>query len=107
MTHAFKLAILLGLFSTPALADRIDGNWCSKDGHQLSIMSSAIITPGGANLRGQYTRHEFSYVAPAGEPDAGTQIYLRLLGETAMNFYRLKDGALGEPELWQRCEVTS
>lgn len=109
MTKALKRAALAAglVFSTPVLADQIDGNWCSKDGHQLSIMGSAIITPGGANLRGDYRRHEFSYVAPAGEADAGAQIYLRLRGETAMNFYRLKDGQMGEPELWKRCDVTS
>ena len=35
------------------------------------------------------------------------QIYLKLLSEDFMNFYRLKDGKSGEPELWRRCEVIS
>ena len=107
MAHVFMLAALSLIFATPAWADRIDGDWCAKDGHQLSIMGSAIITPGGANIRGDYGRHDFAYVAPAGDKDSGTQIFLRLQGETAMNFYRLKDGQLGEPELWRRCDVRS
>jgi hypothetical protein len=33
-----------------------------------------IVTPGGKQMRGEYTRHSFSYVVPAGEPGAGETV---------------------------------
>lgn len=103
------LWILAGLavaaIASPALADAIDGHWCSPDGRHLAIMGSAITTPGGAQLEGHYARHNFSYVAPAGEPDAGALIRMQLAGETRV--YVRVDGAGGEPQLWRRCEDVS
>ena len=112
MPHTSNLAAKLSAvfmlaFTTPAFADRIDGEWCSRDGHQLTIKGPEITTPLGVTLQGNYGRHDFAYVAPAGDAEAGTQMYLRLLGETAMDFYRVRDGQLGEPEPWRRCELKS
>ncbi len=107
MLRKITLAVLFMLTATPAFADRIDGEWCSKDGHQLSIKGPEITTPLGVTLQGNYGRHDFAYIAPTGDAEAGTQIYLRLLGETAMDFYRVKDGQLAAPEPWRRCELKS
>jgi len=93
------LAALAALFSGPALADAIDGDWCHADGRRLSISGPDIVTPGGARLKGDYDRHHFSYVVPGAEPGAGATIYMILMGELQL---RLKPPA-GEEQLWRRC----
>jgi hypothetical protein len=95
------------LFTSPAFADAIDGDWCSAKGTRLTIRGPAISTPTGVSMTGQYSRHQFVYTAPAGDPDAGLEIFLDLLNEHEANYYRLKDGVPSEAELWTRCEVTS
>src|SRR5258708_36176455 len=54
-----------------SLADVIDGDWCRADGKRMKIHGPEIVTPGGNQTRGDYTRHSFSYVIPAGEAGAG------------------------------------
>ena len=93
------IAATLALLATPAYADSIDGAWC-KEGARLVIQGPNITTPGGARIQGQYGRHDFSYVAPAGEQAAGTRIELRLLGEYAM---QSRSGPDGRIEDWRRC----
>ena len=102
---AIFASLAIGAIASPAFADAIDGHWCSPDGRHLAIRGSAITTPGGARLEGQYSRHNFSYVAPAGEPDAGALVRMQLAGETRV--YVRVDGAGGEPQLWRRCEDVS
>ncbi len=100
-------AVIIFAASPSALADRIDGDWCSASGKHLTIKGPEITTPYGVTMQGQYGRHEFVYIAPEGDPDAKTQIYLQLLSEEEMNFYRITNNQPGEPELWRRCEVNS
>jgi hypothetical protein len=106
-----RLALTATMFLLTAqsvLADAIDGDWCSPQGKHLTIRGPEITTPGRVTMQGIYRRHQFSYTAPAGDPDAGVQIYLDLLNEEHMNFYRTdKNGKLAEPDLWKRCEITS
>ena len=76
------------MLAGPALADAIDGNWCHTDGRRFTIRGPEIVTPGGKRMEGNYSRHWFSYVAPAPEPGAGetdlhdaaneNTVYLRL-----------------------------
>ena len=66
-----------------------------------------MTTPSGVVLQGDYRRHHFVYIAPAGDPDAGLQIFLQQINEKKMNFYRIKDGKFSPAELWQRCDITS
>ena len=40
-------------------ADAIDGDWCSTDGQRMSIVGEKITTPGGTQIRGNYSRHAF------------------------------------------------
>ncbi|MDB5598279.1 MAG: hypothetical protein JWN71_323 [Xanthobacteraceae bacterium] len=94
------------LWSTaPAMADSIDGDWCQpKDGRRFSIRGPAIVTPGGAKMEGDYQRHFFTYVVPAGEPSAGATIHMTLRGEMRVD---LRVGDAGEPEVWVRCSATT
>ena len=73
LIFVFALAALM-LPAAPALADRIDGNWCFRDGRSMSIDGPAIVTPGGTAMTGDYDRHGFRYVVPAGEADARAQV---------------------------------
>jgi len=107
MLRACAVAAFAFVLAGPAVADAIDGDWCSGKGLHLTIRGPEITTPSGVTLKGNYHRHEFSYTAPPGDADAGTQIDLRLLSEEFMNLYRLKDGTPGEPELWRRCKVVA
>ncbi len=91
------------LLATPALADKIDGEWCFAT-QSLLIDGPSIRTPGGSSIKGSYSRHNFSYVVPAPEPDAGTEIDMQLISEEAMTLSR---GKSGKPEEWRRCRVTS
>jgi hypothetical protein len=50
-------AILLLAGGGSALADRIDGDWCRADGKRMSIHGPDIVTPGGKQIQGDYTRH--------------------------------------------------
>ncbi len=85
-----------------ALADAIDGDWCSPDNKlRVSIQGPDVVTPGGAHIQGDYTRHAFSYVVPAKEPGAGKKAEMVLMGEYAMQF---KAGpVVPTDQIWKRC----
>ena len=102
---AFVAALGLALLAAPAFADAIDGNWCHDSGRRFSIRGPEIVTPGGKQMEGNYSRHAFSYTAPAPEPDAGQTVFMTLLNE---NTVRLRRGeAAGTPqETWVRCGPT-
>lgn len=98
------LAAMIGLLigsARPARADAIDGDWCQLDGKHMTIRGPAIVTPGGQQTSGNYTRHFFSYVIPAGETGAGAAVEIQLLSETLAHERRAGDPAVHE---WQRCK---
>ena len=107
MLRGIAVAAFLCVFAGPAFADAIDGDWCGPSDRHIAIKGPEITLPGGVKLSGTYHRHAFEYVAPAGDAHAGTAIHLQLLSEELMNFFRMKDGKPGEPELWHRCQVIS
>ena len=88
-------------FAHPALADAIDGDWCRADGKRMTIRGPAIVTPGGQQTNGDYTRHFFSYVIPAGEAGAGATVSIQLLGEYLAHARQGSDPAVQE---WRRCQ---
>lgn len=94
------LAFAFSLAALPAFADAIDGAWCRENGLRLSINGPTIITPGGARIQGDYSRHAFSYVVPPGEPGAGATIEMRLLGEYDM---QSRPAGTTTPVDWKRC----
>ena len=87
-----------------ARADAIDGNWCAPDGRVMSIDGPAIVTPGGSQITGNYSRHAFSYVVPPGESEAGATVLMILLNEETV---RIAPGNGAPEEIWHRCDVTS
>jgi hypothetical protein len=101
-----KMAIFCGTvlaltFAAPALADAIDGEWCAPVGQRrLSIDGPRLVTPAGARIEGNYTRHGFTYKAPAGEVEAGLDIEMRLMGEHAMLF---RPQGSANAQTWTRC----
>jgi len=97
-------AAVILLASTVARADAIDGNWCAADGRVMSIEGPRIVTPGGHSTTGDYSRHAFSYVVPAGESEAGATIAMILLNEETV---RLRPVNGAEDEIWHRCDVIS
>lgn len=100
-TAAGAAMVMLGLAS-PALADALDGDWCfPADGRNLNIQGPAIITPNGTSTTGDYARHTFRYVIPAGDPGAGGEINMRQLNDQTMVLSRPD----GTEETWKRCDL--
>ena len=95
---AFGVMLLAG----PAFADAIDGDWCHGDGRHFSIRGPAIVTPGGKQTEGDYSRHAFNYVVPAQERDCGKTVFMTLLDENHVHV-RLGEAAAANPETWIRC----
>lgn len=89
-------------FSSAALADAIDGDWCHTSGKRMSIRGPEIVTPGGQQTRGDYSRHFFSYVIPSGEAGAGATVSITLLGEYLAH---ARQGSADAPvQEWRRCQ---
>ncbi len=95
-----------GLAVAPAYADAIDGDWCNGPA-SLRIDGQAIHTPGGKDMTGDYNRHAFHYIAPAGEKDAGAEIMMQLMSEEEMVLMRRIGGADSPTETWKRCQPVS
>jgi hypothetical protein len=90
--------------SSSALADAIDGDWCSTtEAKQFRIAGPNITTPAGNQTTGNYSRHAFSYVVPDGDPDAGAAVAMQLLNEEEVQVSVNSEA----PEIWRRCELTS
>jgi hypothetical protein len=100
LTAAASLTMLLTSVHI-SLADAIDGDWCRADGKRMKIRGPEIVTPGGSQTRGDYTRHSFSYVIPAGEAGAGETVSIILLSEYLAHARQGSDAA--PIQVWNRC----
>jgi len=94
-------ALGLAMLASPAFADAIDVNWCHTDGRRFIIHGPEIVTPGGTRMEGNYSRHWFTYTAPAPEPGAGQTIFMALADENTVYLRRGEQTAA--PETWVRC----
>lgn len=104
------IAGVVALLATaaPAFADAIDGQWCDSKGRTFEIEGPKIVTPGGTAMTGDYSRHDFVYVIPAGEPGTGETVEMILLGDDDLSLTTgPATGARSQPEMWRRCSVTS
>jgi hypothetical protein len=97
-------ALVFALFATPALADKIDGDWCAADGRHFSIAGPNITTAEGRALTGDYRRHFFAYEIPAPEANAGARVEMALADELTVY---LRVGPDGPTQVWKRCNPTS
>lgn len=101
------LALGLGL-AGGARADVIDGDWCQGLRH-FSIKGPEIVTPAGTRLSGDYSRHFFTYVVPASEPQAGQLVAMTLVNENTVHLRIGADAAQAAeapPQVWRRCAAT-
>jgi len=104
MLAATIAAALAAQAADPARADVIDGDWCKADGKRMTIHGPAITTPGGTQTIGNYDRHSFSYVVPAGEPGAGETVSILLRNEYLAH---ARQGGPDAPlQEWKRCSAT-
>ena len=105
----FLAALVLLLSSGPALADRIDGTWCSPEGDAMTIEGSRVVTPGGNEVHGNYNRHHVDYAVPDGEPNAGGRINADQIDDERIRVTVIRLVQLEPPahEIWTRCEVIS
>jgi hypothetical protein len=67
----------------------------------MKIRGPEIVTPGGNQTRGEYTRHSFLYVVPAGEEGAGENVSIILLSEYLAHARQGSDTA--PLQVWNRC----
>ncbi len=95
---AAAAAVTVGAMN-PALADAIDGAWCSGHGLRFAIEGPSVTTTKGLTVSGAYTRHRFSFTMPAGEADAGAPVDMVLQDETQV---RVTIGS-ASPQIWRRC----
>ena len=99
------VAAVFTVAALPAAADAIDGKWCFE-GKRLEITGPTIVTPGGNRIQGDYGRHYFTYIVPAGEEGAGRTVDMDQLGEYDMRLWptgRPADPAAGGAQHWKRC----
>ncbi len=91
-----------------AVAGNIDGSWCAEDGRRISVDGLAVMTPGGQPATGRYTARAFTFVLPAGEWQAGAEIWMEPKGSDAVRVSTLETGHQGPPPhgLWRRCRTT-
>jgi hypothetical protein len=104
MRSTLILVVSTMLIATAARADAIDGDWCHSNGKRLSIRGPDIVTPGGKAIRGDYTRHSFQYVVPAGEAGTGDTVQIILRNEHLAHSRQGLDAAVQE---WRRCSATT
>lgn len=102
-------AIAFAISGGVANADQIDGTWCSPTGQSMTIQGPQAIIPSGKRIEGNYDRHNFDYVVPAGDLDAGTQIIANQIND---NTIRVANSGQTQQnpdahEIWTRCDVTS
>ena len=99
---AGAVSVLLLLSATAARADAIDGDWC-LNAKSMSIHGPDIVTPGGQRMKGDYTRHSFTYTVPASEPGAGEIVTMILRGEYLLH---VRQGGPDAPlQEWRRCSA--
>jgi hypothetical protein len=102
---ALGLVLMIGGMGS-AMADAIDGHWCYLDGKRISIQGPAVITPGGAHIQGDYSRHFFSYIAPQADPDAGQTVSMALINDDVVHLHvgaSASYSSQGPMQVWHRC----
>ena len=109
LKFALLTAALICVSTQAALADRIDGTWCSTDGKSVSVDGPRVVTSRGNAVNANYDRHHIDYVIPAGEPDEGGIFQADQLNDNQIRVILI--GADGKPkseaEIWTPCKPVS
>lgn len=102
--RGYGLALVAALVGGSACADEISGEWCGPDGRSVNVLGRTVVTPGGTEVDGRYSRHRYEFVLPEGETGAGDVVVIdQLSEEEAMVGF-----GLDTPVKWTRCRgVTS
>ncbi len=107
----FKLSVLVMIFlvtsTATALADKIDGTWCSPSGKRISIDGPQVITPSGKTVVARYDRHHIDYVIPEGEPNAGNRFAADQLNEEQIRVSVVSEAKSQAPKIWTPCKQIS
>lgn len=99
MRKLLSVVAVSGLMCGAALADSIDGEWCAPEGGKsLVINGPSIRTPGGKDAEGDYRRYSFTYVAPAGDWEAGQTINLQFIRRVGVRVT-----VRGGESIWKTC----
>jgi len=103
------IAVSLAISAGAAMADKIDGNWCSPTNATMTIEGPSVTTPSGKVTRGDYYRHHFDYIVPDGDKEAGARVHADLIDEDhiILTLTPPKAAKPGQPEIWKRCQVVS
>ncbi|MCZ8269348.1 MAG: hypothetical protein O9306_02185 [Beijerinckiaceae bacterium] len=89
------------LLATPAVADSIDGKWCSEDGRRIIIEGSlGLWGTGGLKIAGEYLRYTYLFAMPAGEPEAGQRVEMRFRRMDQSIAVKIGEG---EARIWRKC----
>lgn len=102
-------AALICASTQTALADRIDGTWCSTDGKSVSVDGPRVVTSRGNEVEANYNRHHIDYVIPAGEPDEGSIFRADQLNDNQIQVILIDAGGKpkGDVEIWTPCKPVS
>lgn len=101
--------IILVAATQPALADQIDGNWCSPDGQSISVDGPNVVTPGGSKISANYDRHHVDFQIPEGEPHSGDRFSADQLNDDqiSVSITRARDARAGKAVIWTPCRPIS
>ncbi len=112
-TLSFKLfgiyLILLSIVAGPAAAKGLDGTWCSPNGQHITVDGLDVITPGGQQTTGAYSKENFHFKLPENEWNAGSVIWMELKSESTVRVSTVSKIQNGPPPhgLWKKCDITS
>lgn len=93
----------------PAVAEGLDGHWCSPDGQRITVDGPNVITPGGQKTIGAYSNENFYFKLPEKEWHAGSVIWMELKSESTVRVSTVSKNQNGPPPhgLWKKCDITS
>ena len=106
MKRLLALSALFAITATPALADRIDGNWCGPSGERMAIDGSDVTTPGGAKVEARYSRHSIEYDVPEDERPREGRIRADQIDDDTIRVSLIRKVQKEPPahDTWIRCE---
>lgn len=101
--------VILIAATQPALADRIDGNWCSPKGQSISVDGPKVITPGGNAVTANYDRHHVDFEIPKGEKNSGDRFSADQLNDDEISVSIIPASGEGSSKavIWMPCKPIS